>query len=214
MRICFVSKGNVDSLRENIEEFDLLLFGFNGLSEVSYEKELKGDTRFFERVATLSKERRCVLVSGCVTDTRGHKRKSAVVAENGRILGVSDTLYAIDGDCGCGAELRVYETTIGKMGVAVAEDIFFPESLRAMVTCGCDFIVCPYEQVKGELPSVLLRADAFRLGVPILLCGEGGAVLADPSGRLEFSSPDSPICFSYRVKKEYHLVEYRRRGCF
>ncbi|MBQ2701788.1 MAG: hypothetical protein IJF64_02255, partial [Clostridia bacterium] len=129
MRICFVGRGSVSQFRENYqgEKADVFLFGFNGLGEVSYEKELKGETSFFEETALLSKESKSAVVCGCVTDTRGHKRKSALVAENGRLSGVSDLLYATDGECSSGASLRVYDTKVGKMGVIVAEDLYFPD---------------------------------------------------------------------------------------
>ena len=98
MRVRFVSKGGMHAFKELEEGADVFLFGFNGMGEVSYEKELKGESDFFERVALLSKSTQSVVVCGCITDTRGHKRKSAVVAENGRLLGVSDMLHVLDGD--------------------------------------------------------------------------------------------------------------------
>ena len=112
MRICFVSRGSLNTFWDNYSgsDADVLFFGFQGLGEVSYEKELKGETNCFEDVAILSKESHNIVVCGCVTDTRGIKRKSAVVAENGRILGVSDMLNAVDGEFKSGAGLRVYET--------------------------------------------------------------------------------------------------------
>ncbi len=213
MHIRFVNRGRLEGLQELGEEVDLLLFGFEGMGEVSYEKELKGESDFFSRVARLSGRGR-VVVCGCVTDTRGHKRRSAIVAENGRLSGVSDMLHAVDGSIGCGAELRVYETRLGKMGVLVDEDLYFEEGARALVLCGCDFIVCPFAERIGELQLSLLRADAFRLGVPLLLCGGGYCGIADPKGELAFSSPEEVAACEYSPRKEYHLVERRRRGYF
>ena len=132
MRICFVSRGSLNSFWDTYggSDADIVFFGFQGIGEVSYEKELRGETGYFEDAAILSKENHNVVVCGCVTDTRGVKRKSAVVAENGRLLGVSDMLNAIDGEYKSGAGLRVYETKVGRLGIAVAEDLYFPEILR------------------------------------------------------------------------------------
>ncbi len=210
MKIRFMSASGVEDTEEAGAE--LLLFGLKGMGVVSYEKELKGESEYFRRVAKLSGREKGVVVSGCITDTRGHKRRSAVVAENGRLLGVSDMLYAVDGEIGCGAELRIYETKLGKMGVLVGEDLYFEEGGRALVLCGCDFIVCPFGRVTGELQSALLRADAFRLGVPIFLCGEGYAAVASPKGELVFSSPENGAAWEYAIEREYHLIERRRRG--
>ena len=200
-----------DGLRVEEKAVDIFLFGFNGEIEVSYEKELKGETRFFEEAATFSKRTKSVVICGCVTDSRGHKRKSALVAENGRLIGVSDMLNVIDGGLGSGAALRVYETRAGRVGVAVAEDLLFPEVIKSLALCGSDFIVCPFGRV-GSVHSVLLRASAYCNGLPMLFCGEGYAMLAEPSGQIAFASPISPAFFDCKITKEYHLVETRRRG--
>ncbi len=216
MRIGFISKGSIHEYQENYAGAgeELLLFGFEGMGEVSYEKELKGESNFFEEGALLSKRETNLLVSGCVTNSRGRLRKSALVVENGKILGVSDSLYAVDGAYQSGAELKIYQTKLGKMGVLVGEDLYFPEAARALSLCGCDFIVCPFEKVEGELPSVLLRANAFFFGAPILLCGSGYAMVALPSGEVAFASPLSPIQTGVEIRKEYHLVERRVRAKF
>ncbi len=218
MRICFVSKGSLNAFSKRRVELtevgaDVIVFGFNGLGEVSYEKELKGETHYFEEAAALSKRTKAVTVCGCVTDTRGHKRRSVVVAENGKITGVSDMLNVVDGGVSCGAALRVYETKAGKMGVIVAEDLLFPEVAKSLVVCGSDFIVCPYLKL-DELQSVLLRATAYFYGVPIFFCCDGYAMVAEASGRISFASPQSPVCAEFKPVKEYHLVETRRRGFY
>lgn len=214
MRICFVGKESVSQfrLKEQTENADIFLFGFNGLGEVNYEKELKGETALFEETALLSKEKKSVVVCGCVTDTRGHKRKSALVAENGRLSGVSDLLYAMDGECNSGVALRVYDTRLGKMGVIVAEDLYSPEVVKNLAACGSDFIVCPFSKVINSVPSVLLRAYSYCYGVPILLCGEGYAMAADGTGELSFASPQSPVVCAFDKIREYHLIQLRKRG--
>ncbi len=215
MKVCFVSGQTLKESKENgkMEKADLYLFGFGGMGEVRYERELQGQTTFFEEGALFSKEKQAIVVSGCITDTRGHKRKSALVAERGRIKGVSDMLHVVDGRGSPGACLRVYETKLGKMGIAVAEDLRFPEVFKALVDCGSDFIVCPYNFPDG-LTSVLLRANAYFYGTPILFCGSGYAMIANSLGELVFSTPQSPVVAEFENKTEYHLIERRKKGFF
>ncbi len=216
MRIRFVSRGTplsfVESGDKEEKRAEITLFGFYG-EEVCYERELKGETCFFESAARLSKRLQSVVVCGCVTDTRGQKRKSVVVAENGRLVGVSDMLNAVDGAYASGATLRVYETKIGRMGVVVAEDLRFPELIQSLAVCGSDFIVCPFGRMEG-IQSVLLRANAYCYGVPIHFCAEGYCMIADSNGEIAFASPQSPVSVEYHPKKEYHLIETRRRGFY
>ena len=216
MRICFVSRGKLAEFLKISEtiDADLVLCGFQALDSVNFEKELKGETRYFEQVAQLSHCMDAVVVCGCITDAKGFKRKSAVVAQKGRLLGVSDMLNAVDGEVSVGASLRVYETKIGRFGVSVAEDLYFPEIVKSLAICGSDFILCPYGCVESGVESVLIRAQAFCYGVPIFFCGIGYSAMAGVDGALVSASPTSPFVQEYQGVKEYHLVETRRRGFY
>lgn len=214
MNICFVSRGRIEDFYEHGgEKADVILFGFQAIGEVSYESELKGESSYFEEIARLSMQTSSVVICGCVTNAKGHKRKSAVVAEQGRILGVSDMLNVIDGEVGSGANLRVYDTKIGKIGVVVAQDLYFSEAISSLALCGADYILCPYGQIEG-IETVLCRASSFYYGVPIAVCGIGYCAATDPSGELCFSSPTSPVVARLENPREYHLIETRRRGFF
>ena len=215
MKIRFVGQGKLENLQDTVDgDEGLTLFSFDCIGEVSYEKELKGESGFFERATRLSKQTQGVVVCGCITDTRGIKRKSALIAENGRLMGVSDMTHAFDGRLGCGAGLRVYDTKVGKIGIAVGEDILFPEVLEALSACGSDLIVCPYGKVVDSVPQILLRAYAYLYGVPLVLCGVGYCLAVGVDGEVQFASAQSSATYVLEERKEYHLVEQRRRGTF
>ena len=215
MRICFVTNGNLSDFRGGEREADLLLFPFHALGEVSYERELKGETNLFEDVAILSKTAQCVVVSGCCTNARGIRRKSAVIAERGRILGVADMVNRIDGsDYRSGAGVKLFDTKAGKLGVVVAEDLYFPHVLETLSLCGADAALCIFGELNEGLELNLARAGAFFFGIPVCLCAYGYAQVSDPSGKLRFSSPKSPCLFDMQSEREYHIVETRRRGFF
>ena len=213
MRIDFVVKGSLQEWRNTmmVGEEGLLLMSFDTLDEVSYERELKGQSVCFEEIAMLSKRLKNVVVCGCETDMRGLKRKSAIVAENGKILGVSDMLHAVDGKGNSGSALRVYETKLGKIGVVIAEDLYFPETVKALSLCGADFIVCPFGKMACSIQTVLLRAYAFCFGVPIFLCAQGYGMVVDAAGEVVFASPQTQSHIDFVNVKEYHIFNVRRR---
>ena len=163
MRICFVTSGRLDAVREEAGA-DIVCCPLPSLGEVSYERELRGETSCFEDVALRSKALKGVVVCGCYTDARGIRRKSAVVAERGRILGVSDLVNHIDGsEYGCGAGVRVYETACGRLGIVVGEDLCFPQVMETLSLSGADAALCLEEEL-GEGPELtLIRAQAFFL---------------------------------------------------
>lgn len=214
MRICFVTSGNLSDYNGE-READILMFPFHALGEVSYERELKGETNLFEDVAILSKTGQNVVVCGCHTDARGLKRKSAVVAERGRILGVADMVNRIDGsEYRCGAGVKLFDTKVGKLGIVVAEDLYFPQVLETLSACGADIVLCVFEELNEGLERTLISAGAFFYGLPVCLCAYGYALAADPAGKLRFSSPKSPCVFHVEREQEYHIVETRKRGFF
>ena len=217
MRVCFVTGGSLAGFAESDQsaQADLVICGFQAIGQVSYERELKGETNLFEDVALLSKDGQNVVLGGCFTDARGMRRKSVVAAEKGRILGVSDMLNRIDGSAyRAGAGVKIFDTSAGKLGVIVAEDLYFPRVAETLSVCGADAAVCIFEQFSESLEPVLARAQAFMCGLPVLLCGYGYALIADIGGKVRFASPKSPCVYDLEREQEYHLVETRRRGFY
>ena len=217
MRVEFVTNGTLAQFaqRGEAERADVIVCGFQALGEVSYERELKGETGLFYDVALLSRERACTVVSGCFTDARGMKKKSVVVAERGRVLGVSDMLNRLDGSRFCaGAGVKIFETNAGKLGIVVAEDLYFSRVVETLSVCGADAAVCVFEQFTEGMEPLLARAQAFLCGIPVLLCGYGYALVADIAGKVRFASAQSPCLFDLEKEQAYHLVETRRRGIY
>lgn len=208
MRICFVASGDLDAV---LPEADVALLPLTCLGEVSYERELRGETALFEAVALKSKALKSVVAAGCYTDARGFKRKSVVVAERGRLLGVSDCTCRIDGsEHGAGAGVKVYETAAGRLGIVVGEDLLFPKVMETLSLSGADAALCSCGPLSEGLELTLIRAEAFFFGLPVALCAPGYAALSDPSGRLAFASPAPVSAFMLSKEREYRLVETRR----
>lgn len=217
MRICFVTDGGLEEYEKKYAEAsaDVVCFSFSALGKVCYERELKGETNLFEDVALLSKEQKNVVVCGCYTDARGIRRKSVVVAERGRILGVSDMVNRIDGgEYRSGAGIKIYDTSAGKLGVVVAEDLYFPQVMQTLSVCGAEAALCVFEELNESLEQTLMRAQAFFFGLPVCICAFGFAQAADIGGKLRFSSPKSPCYYDLEREQEYHVVETRQRGFY
>ena len=217
MRISFITSGTLDEYARKHADpsVDVVCFSFQALGEVSYERELRGETGLFEDVAVLSREQNGVVACGCFTDARGIRRKSVVVAEKGKILGVSDMCFRIDGgEYRCGAGVKIFDTGVGKIGIVVAEDLYFPRVFETLSACGAELALCIFEQLDGSLEQTLMRAHAFLYGVPVCICAYGYAQAADIGGKLRFASPKNGCCYDFVREQEYHLVETRQRGFY
>ena len=219
MDVCLITKESLNTVWQekltSIGRHDLLVFGFNGMGLVSYKKELGGETEYFQDIAKLSKQLSSVVICGCDTDTYGVFRHSAVVADRGKILGVTDMAHSIDDrEFVAGGNFRVYDTGAGKIGVIVAEDLFFPESARVLTLCDADFIVCLFKKLDGVMPQIMLRAGAFANGVAMALCAKNYACVADIRGNISVASSADIVKAKVKIEKDYHLISSRRRGLY
>ncbi len=219
MEVCFVTDGTLNKVWQDklnlLCEKDVVVFGFNGIGLVSYKKELSGETEYFQDLAKMSKQTSSVVICGCDTDTYGVFRHSAVVADKGRILGVTDMAHSIDeGEFVAGGSFRVYDTSAGKIGVIIAEDLFFPETARVLTLCDADFIVCIFRKVESFMPQIMLRAGAFANGVAMSLIANHYVTVADIKGNVALSSTNEIVNAKIKIEKDFHLVSSRRRGLY
>ncbi|MBQ6921701.1 MAG: hypothetical protein IJQ66_01285 [Clostridia bacterium] len=219
MDLCFFTADALDTVWQEklhaIGKADVVVFGFNGLGLVSYKKELGGETEYFQDVAKLSAELSSVVICGCDTDIYGAFRHSAVVADRGKILGVTDMAHSIDdSEFVAGGNFRVYDTSVGKIGIIMCEDLFFPESSRVLALCDADIIICIFKQVENSMPQIMLRAGAFANGVTMALCAKNYATIADIRGNVVLSSGGKVVKSRVRIEKDYHLINLRQRGLY
>jgi predicted amidohydrolase len=217
MKICFITEGGINEFWDSLIKIktDVLCFGFNGMGLVDYKHELDGCTNYFEDLALLSKEINSVVISGCETDTYGVKRLSVVIADKGKILGVSDMVHIIDNSSyECGSGFRVYDTSCGKLGIIVSTDLFFPEAVRVLALCDSDAIISIFGDVTDSLPQVMMRANSYANGIAIIMCARGYTQISDIKGKILFTTPENKTSYDLNIKKDYHLIESRQRGYY
>ena len=215
MKIRFVTEGGINEYWEGAkrQDCDLPVLGFEGLGEVDYRRELAGETSKLEDLAILSREAGCTVVAGCVTDSRGVRRKSAAVAEKGKILGVADMLHVTaPSEFKGGAHLKVYETAAGKLGVCVGEDLFFPSVCESLALFGADVIVSVFGAAEDFVPQLMARACAFCSGVNVCMCASGVAQIASPDGEMRMRAAKKEVDFEFSPAREYRLTTVRTRG--
>lgn len=136
---------------------------------------------------------------------------SPVIDSDGTLLGVTrmchitqyegffEQDYYDPGDSG----VRVYETAVGRIGVAICYDRHFPEYMRELALEGADLVVIPQAGTYGEWPEGVYEAElqtaAFQNGYFVALSnrvGEedaltfaGESVVVDPRGQIVAQAP-------------------------
>ncbi len=161
-----------------------------------------------ERIAAQAK--RLGLVTVFNLYERGHDGRfydsSPVFDADGSLLGVTrmihiteyegfhEQCYYAPGDRGA----PVYDTQVGKVGVAICYDRHYPEYMRALGLAGAEMVCIPQAGVIGEWPEGMYEAEvrtaAFQNGYFVALSnrvGEeesltfaGESFVSDPEGRI------------------------------
>lgn len=213
MRICVAPSLSKNS-PSRLPECDVAVLGFGYLGDVDYESELTGKTDKFEEFARLTKAADCGAICGCKTDSRGLKRKSAAVADRGKLLGISDMLHVMDGeDYKSGAGLGLYKLSGYKVGLCVENDLYFPENFKSLSLCGCNLIVCLAENCADNIPPLLIRSYAYLYGVPVVMSAGKCAYFADITGVIA-SSNQNLTTFVADPCNRYRVISTRSRGIF
>lgn len=125
---------NIDQLEE--ADCDIAFFIFNG--KISLSEELKKPS-ITKRLAQLSYARKLLLFMNFVAEIEDRQYHSVLVIDNGKILGVSDSVT--DESYCLSDRQRIYVTHLGKAGVIVGKDVLAADSVRNLFISGADFAV-------------------------------------------------------------------------
>lgn len=165
-----------------------------------------------ERFMAKAKEHNMVIVLNLFEIEKGHTYDSSpVINSDGSLLGTTRMVHIADYECfyeksyysegDHGAQ--VYDTSIGKVGVAICYDRHFPEFTRALGVKGAEIVVIPQAGTIGEWPEGLYEAElqvasfhngyfcalANRVGKEDQMNFAGESVITNPEGRIIAQSP-------------------------
>ena len=200
-------------LNREIKEENILVFGFNGTPKISYKMELSGENRELSKIVELSKKGNKTVISGAITDNFGIIRKSVLVADNGKLLGISDMNMCLDKEgYSSGTGHRIYHTKNGKIGVLVGDDIIDLDGIKAMSICGADLIVIILSKQETNIDSVLVRAYSYLFGVPVVVFTSSSVIAGDIRGEICSGSYDEECKIVVPLKKSYRLCQIKKRG--
>jgi len=136
---------------------------------------------------------------------------SPVIDANGEIVGKTRMVHIIDAPCfyeqdyyspgnlGAG----VFDTSVGRIGIAICYDRHFPEYMRALALKGAELVVVPQAGAADEWPPGIFEAElqiaAFqngyfaalvnRVGREDCLTFAGESFVVDPEGRIVAHAP-------------------------
>ncbi len=164
-----------------------------------------------ERIASRARELGLVTVFNLYeVDEQGRRFDSSPVFDaDGTLLGVTRMIHITDYEgfhekdyyhpgTNCEGGVPVYQTRVGKVGVAICYDRHYPEVMRGLGVAGAELVVIPQAGTVGEWPEGLYEAEvrtaafqngyfaalANRVGIEGRLHFSGESFAVDPEGRV------------------------------
>jgi len=136
---------------------------------------------------------------------------SPVFDSDGSLLGITRMVHITDYDLFHEQEYYapgdhgapVYDTAVGRIGVAICYDRHYPEYMRALGVAGAELVIIPQAGTVGEWPDGMVEAEvrtaAFQNGYFVALCNRvgvegkltfaGESFVSDPEGRIVVRGP-------------------------
>jgi N-carbamoylputrescine amidase len=111
---------------------------------------------------------------------------SPVIDADGKVLGTTRMIHITDYECFHEKDVytpgnngaTVYDTKLGKIGVAICYDRHYPEYMRMLAVNGAEIVFVPQAGAAGEWPEGLYEAEmrvaAFQNGYFTALCNRTG----------------------------------------
>ena len=219
MKITFLSRGNytdfVLSELSKVKEPDVLVFSSGIIDKLDLMGELVGKSNTFYDLCVLSKSMDCVVICACDTEVYGVLRKSAVLIDCGKLSGVSDMAHVIDeSPYSPGGGYKIFDTSRGKIGIIVGEDLYFPEAPQMLSTCESDVIIAIFGRIYNHIPQLMMRAAAFANGISICMAAEGYVQICDIKGEILCATDAKMVEYNLEIIKDFHLLQARRRGFY
>ncbi|MGN1372454.1 MAG: hypothetical protein ACI4VK_00230 [Candidatus Coproplasma sp.] len=211
MKVCAITQRK-GGFALPIPQCDIITFSFSTLGGVDFGEEIDGKSSKLQTMAAYSAKCGCGVLCGCITDSRGLKRKSVAVASEGRLLGITDMLYVLDGESyKSGATVGIYSLHGYRVGVCIDNDLLFPEHVKTLSACGCNLVCVHCEDLSNTMAPQLIRSYAYLYGVPIVMVAGNVAFFADTCGVIVSSNRPVSL-FEYDIKNCYRVVNSRKRG--
>ncbi len=192
---------------------DIIVFGFNSIGKITYKNELSWQEDNLIKLSKLAKNLKKTVILGAYTDNYGVIRKSVLVNDNGKILGIADMhVKRQDTAISIGYGYTIYQSQNGKIGVLIDDDLFSVEAVKSMSTCDVDLIVVISDKIDKSQYNYLVRSYSLLFGVPILFLTPNAITVTDCKGEILLNCTETEADIIIPTKKVYTYITTKQRG--
>ena len=173
------------AILENAKGFDLVVFPelfLTGYMVAANTKSpaIPSNSKFLEDLRSTCAANNIACVIGFQRKDEEKTYNSACfIDRNGTLAGVYDKTHLFGDEklyYSSGNELKVFDTSFGKIGLLICYDIEFPETARTLAMNGAEMIVCISANMKpyDDLHKTCIISRAIENSIPVVYCNYSG----------------------------------------
>lgn len=125
----------------SIEPDSLVLIPYGIIAPVDLNDELVGNTNVIKDVCAFSHDKRVTVVFCVDATVNGNKFLSTVIVDKGRLLGMCDETHTLDNSVTKGGAIRVFDTSVARLGILIDDDIYYFEAARIATLLDAEIIL-------------------------------------------------------------------------
>ena len=200
----------LNDIDDKIQRSDSIhLLNFGSVDRIDYKKQLSGSGKELVKLGRVSERLGGATLVGADSDNCGLLRKSVFIFNGGRLQAICDMNRAEDKY----APAFGYKTIdyLGKkIGILVDRDLYNPDAVKSLITCGVGAIIDLYEGLFTEKVKTACEFYAYVYGVDFIVCCKDKATAYNAYG--EEISPLSNGVFGFECVGVYRESKCKKRG--
>lgn len=175
MNLIFLDKSyNLSSRHTLIKKGSVVLLSPDLLPELDLYDELAGKSNYIKTLCVKSKEFNCLFLVGATLNMKNKTFWGTIIVDNGKFLGISDTTHPLNNKFDKSSAIKVFESSVGRVGVISGDDIFFPEIPRLLKLWEADVFFFSLPSSINKNSRILAKSHAICNGVTAVLFGKNG----------------------------------------
>lgn len=215
MNIVCVTSGDYESLQDKLIDKDSLTIIAHGIiKQVNLIEELEGRSVTLKNLALWSKSRNLLIIAGIDAIVNQDTYCSAVVIDSGVILGISDMTHNLTDEYKQGNSLRLYDTSMGMIGLIIGDDIYYPENIRALCIKGAEFLVYIANKKSSRGAMISISSSSLLNGVYCLAQNIDKVTVFDCYGKMIIRSSEQILREIVNPETSKTLIESRREEVY
>lgn len=173
MKFVFL-ESNKNSSIDNlfIQKDSVTLLGAESLPIVNLEDEYRGKSNYIKSLCLKSRNSDSIILVGGEIECKNKTYWGTFLFDHGKFLGISDCTHPIEEKYTKSSVLRVFESSIGRLGVISGDDLYYFEVSRLMTLWECDYLIFSIPYKVDRKLRVLAEAQAISNGVTAIIFGK------------------------------------------